>query len=119
VPENRSDHIASDTSLDCAGLLASLSDSQGAIIPGAKVGQVLFPLISVGSYRIVVEKPGFKKFENSGVQLRMNDNLKLDSSAALKETVDSKRVVELPLNGRNLADLTLPRILQFGLRVDF
>src|SRR6476646_6834343 len=131
-----------------AGLHGSVQDSQGAIIPGAKVtlmhlstsqardavsndvGQFQFPLIPVGSYRISVEKPGFKKFEQTGIQLQVNDNLKLDvglelgevssvvkvegagiavetSSAALKETVDSKRVVELPLNGRNLADLTL------------
>ena len=29
------------------------------------------------------------------------------TSATIKETVDSRRVVDLPLNGRNLADLTL------------
>src|SRR5262249_36153176 len=95
-----------------------------------EVGQFLFPLVPVGIYRITVEHPGFKKFEQTGIRLQVNDNLKLDvqldlgeistvvkvegagiavetSSAGLKETVDSRRVVELPRNGRNLADLTL------------
>src|SRR5437762_1407583 len=79
-----------------AGLYGSVSDSQGAIISGAKVsliqlttnqarhavsnevGQFQFPLIPVGSYRIEVENPGFKRFEQSGIQLQVNDNLKLD-----------------------------------------
>src|SRR5439155_20974872 len=131
-----------------AGLHGSVYDSQGAIVPSAKVtlthlstnqarnavsnevGQFQFPLIPVGRYRITVEHPGFKKFEQTGIQVQVNDNVKADvtlelgeissvvkvdaagiavetSSSALKETVDSKRVVELPLNGRNLADLTL------------
>src|SRR6266481_3900705 len=86
-----------------AGLYGSVQDSQGAIIPGAKVtlmhlstsqarntvsndvGQFQFPLIPVGSYRVTVEKPGFKKFEQTGIQLQVNDNMKVDVKLELGE----------------------------------
>src|SRR6266545_2965533 len=131
-----------------AGIYGSVSDTQGAVIAGAKitllhvstnqsrtavsneVGQFQFPLIPVGEYALTAENTGFKRFQQTGIVLQVNDNVKVDvrlelgelstvvkvegygvsvetSSASLKETVDSKRVVDLPLNGRNLADLTL------------
>src|SRR5712692_959254 len=131
-----------------AGVYGSVLDSQGALIPGAKVtllhvttnqarmaitdaaGEFRFPLLPVGEYRITVEQSGFKKYEQSGLLLQVNDNAKVDvrlevgeistqvtvessamtvetSNATIKEVVDSRRVVDLPLNGRNLADLTL------------
>ncbi|HZT33773.1 MAG TPA: carboxypeptidase regulatory-like domain-containing protein [Bryobacteraceae bacterium] len=93
------------------------------------LGQFQFSLVPVGEYQVSVEKPGFKKVLQSGIVLQVNDNRRLDvtlevgevtatvrveasaaavetSSATLKDTVDSQRVVDLPLNGRNLADLT-------------
>ncbi len=131
-----------------AGIYGSVLDAQGAIIPGVRVtlqhvrtnqtrtavtnpaGEYSFPLLPVGEYRISVEQAGFKKHQETGVLLQVNDNVKIDvrlevgevstevhveasaaavetSSATIKETVDARRVVDLPLNGRNLADLTL------------
>jgi hypothetical protein len=131
-----------------AGVYGNVFDSQGAVIPGAKVtllhvttnqarttntdqaGEFLFPLLPVGRYRITVKQPGFKHYEQTGLLLQVNDNVKVDvklevgdisaqvnveasamavetSNASLKEVVDSQRVVDLPLNGRNLPDLTL------------
>ena len=131
-----------------AGIYGSVLDSQGAAMPGAKftllhvttnqvrttttdtAGEFRFPLLPVGDYQITVEQPGFKKYEQTGLQLQVNDNVKVDvklevgevstqltveasaatvetSNATIKEVVDSRRVVDLPLNGRNLADLTL------------
>src|SRR5437867_5839385 len=131
-----------------AGIYGSVVDSQGALIPAAKVtllhvstnqvrttvadqtGEFRFPLLSVGEYRITVEQPGFKRYEQTGLLLQVNDNVKVDvrlevgelstamtveasgttvetANATIKEVVDSRRVADLPLNGRNLADLTL------------
>ena len=93
-------------------------------------GQYLFPLLQPGEYRIEIQHPGFQRYEQRGIVLQVNDDRKIDieltvgdlttsvtvetggvsvetTSATIKDTVDSQRVVELPLNGRNLADLTL------------
>ena len=92
-------------------------------------GLYTFPSIPVGDYRIRIEHPGFSSVEQTAIHLEVNDNRKLDvvlqvgeistkvqveaaavavetSSATLKSVVDSKRIVELPLNGRNVASLT-------------
>lgn len=92
-------------------------------------GLFSFPDIPVGDYRVRVSHPGFRAFEQTGIHLEVNDNRKVDvrlevgevstevqvqaaavavetSSATLKSVVDSKRIIELPLNGRNVASLT-------------
>lgn len=91
-------------------------------------GGYVFSLLPVGSYNVTVEHPGFRKYERRGVLLQANENVRVDVVLAvgnvtetitveaaatlvdtraptLNHTVDSKRVVELPLNGRNPADL--------------
>src|SRR5262245_34206950 len=124
-----------------AGIHGRVVDSQGGVIPGASItavqvatnqvrttvanteGQFLFAVLPVGDYRFSVTHPGFKKYEQTGIVLQVNDNLRVDvtlevgdistsisveastiavetSNATLKETVDTKRVEELPLNGR-------------------
>ncbi|MGH9628668.1 MAG: carboxypeptidase regulatory-like domain-containing protein, partial [Bryobacteraceae bacterium] len=93
-------------------------------------GGFVFTLLPVGSYGLTVEHPGFRKYERRGIVLQANENIRVDAnlevgnvqevvtvdatvaavdtrSATLNHTVDSKRVVELPLNGRNPADLVL------------
>ncbi len=131
-----------------AGIFGSVVDAQGGAMPGAKVtlthidrnqvreaatnevGQYTFPLIPIGSYKIAVQHEGFKAFEQTGIELQVNDNIKIDvtlqvgdvstrvqveaagttvetSSATIKNVVDGKRVLELPLNGRNVLQLGL------------
>jgi hypothetical protein len=93
-------------------------------------GGYVFTLLPVGSYTLTVEFQGFRKAERRGIVLQANENIRVDvtldigsvqevvtvqaevaavdtRSATLNHTVDSMRVVELPLNGRNPADLIL------------
>jgi hypothetical protein len=93
-----------------------------------ETGEFEFRTIPVGEYSLTVRKAGFSTVEQRGIVLQVNDNRRVDislrvgelsttvnvdaapaavdtSSATLKDTVDSQRVVDLPLNGRNLADL--------------
>src|SRR5437016_1047893 len=133
---------------DTASLFGTITDSQGAVVPGARVtvtntatnlsrntstdgsGGFSFPLLPVGSYNLSVEQTGFRKYERRNILLQTNENVSVDESlelgnvqetvtvegsasqvesrsATLSNAVDSKRIVELPLNGRNPADLVL------------
>ena len=80
-------------------------------------------------YALTVEAPGFRRFSQTGMILQANDtatvNVTLElgavnevvevqgsavqvdtTSPTLKQVVDSARMIELPLNGRNPAQLT-------------
>jgi len=137
---------------DTAAVFGTITDSQGALIPGATVtltsagtqqvrsaktsesGGYLFSLLPVGAYSITVEQAGFRKYERKGVVLQANENVNVSLSlevgdvqstvfvdaqasqvetrvATVKETVDERKVVELPLNG------AMPRICRFCQRV--
>ncbi|MEJ7608046.1 MAG: carboxypeptidase-like regulatory domain-containing protein [Bryobacteraceae bacterium] len=99
----------------------ALTDSSGAFV---------FSLLPVGSYSLSVEQAGFRKYERRGIVLQANSNVQADvnmqlgnvqetvtvdaqasqvdtRSATLNHVVETKRIVELPLNGRNPADLVL------------
>jgi len=92
-------------------------------------GEWQFAAILVGEYHVDIQNEGFSKVEQTGIILQVNDNRRADlslalggvsttvsvqgtalavdvSGATLQGTVDSRRVVDLPLNGRDLADLT-------------
>src|SRR4051812_43898589 len=89
-----------------------------------------------GTYDITVESKGFQKLTQTGIELTINQNLRVDavlqvgsvetqvtvaSSAPLVDTtsatmsglIDDRRVVDLPLNGRNVIGLAriLPGVL--------
>src|SRR6266498_1758218 len=110
--------------------LTSTGTGQVRRIQTDESGQYLFSSLPIGTYSIVVEQPAFKRYERTGILLQANENVKVDiplevgdikttvsvdaaasqvevRSSTLKETVDRTRVVELPLNGRNAADLAL------------
>lgn len=93
-------------------------------------GLYAFSQLPLGEYRIAVANAGFNTFEQRGITLSVNENRKVDvtlqvgevntkvvvegaaanvetSNATLRTTIDGQRVVDMPLNGRNLADLTL------------
>ncbi len=94
---------------------------------GADGGYVLTPL-AVGPYRIEVTKEGFTKAVQTGIVLQVGtdpavdvalkvgqvtEQVNVEANAALVETrssgigevVQNQRIVELPLNGRNVSDL--------------
>ncbi|MDP2996257.1 MAG: TonB-dependent receptor, partial [Bryobacterales bacterium] len=98
-------------------------------------GSYLFPSLAVGRYSLRAEAPGFKAFVSENIILDLNQNarinarlevgnvseqVKVTADAALVETqqaqvgavVDTNRVNDLPLNGRNVYDLvsTLPGV---------
>jgi hypothetical protein len=89
-----------------------------------------------GSYEITFEAAGFQRQVRSGVQLTLNQNMRVDATLAvgsvetqvlvtgtaplvdtvsptLSGLIDDRRVVDLPLNGRNVISLasTLPGVL--------
>ena len=103
----------------------SLTRTTGSSSDGLYVITSLRPT----TYTLAVEAPGFQTLTQRGITLLANDsvtiNLKLElgsaaqsvtveataaqtdtTTATLRQVVDSQRIVELPLNGRNAAQLT-------------
>ena len=104
-------------------------------------GDYSFPLIEIGDYIVTARAPGFKTEEQRGIQVQLQQKARVDfrleigqttetveviaSNVALKtedaavgSVIDNKRVVELPLNGRNIAALAvLTPGVQFGVRM--
>lgn len=104
-------------------------------------GSFSFPFIDIGEYSLTVEKPGFKTERRTGIQVQLQQKARVDfqlsvgattevvnvvatgaavlktEDAAIGQVVDNKRVVELPLNGRNVVGLAvLVPGVQFGVR---
>jgi hypothetical protein len=91
-------------------------------------GAYIFPIVAAGEYVMEAESAGFKLEKRGGVTINVNQNARIDfvlqvgsvketvevtADAALVdtmdvqlgETVDRDRIVDLPLNGRNVYDL--------------
>ncbi len=130
------------------GITGNVADPSGGSLVGAKVtvrsiatglaretvsagdGGYVFPLLPVGRYTVVVEAPGFRRFEQSGVVVRadvtvavpvtlqigaVSDAVTVSANAelvdtysgTLRQTVEQRIILDLPLNGRNAATLVL------------
>jgi len=99
----------------------AVSDSQG---------RFSFPRLPVGNYKLQVSRTGFRRFESEAIRLdadqtrqanvvlqvgEASESVQVSGAIALvetiggvlRETVDEKRISELPLNGRNPLDLQL------------
>lgn len=91
-------------------------------------GEFLLPALAPGTYRVVVELHGFKPLTRAGVRIATGETVTLDlalelgglderititadapllrsASSGLGHVVDNRRVVALPLNGRNFVAL--------------
>ena len=133
--------VLSPTSLRAQEARGTISgtvmDSNKAVVPGATVtitnvamgtnntvttnesGLYTVPYLIPGTYRILVEGPGFKKYIREGVALQVNDKLEIDAvlevggsqetvtvtadaglvetgTASMGQVVDARRVSELP-----------------------
>ncbi len=107
--------------------------SEVHVIAANGVGQYVIPNLPVGEYRVEGLSTGFKRMVRQGVTLTVNQEARADLTlelgdasesieihadtaqvntytSELGELVDSKKVVDLPLNGRNVYSLlvTLP-----------
>lgn len=103
-----------------------------------ETGNYIFPLLNIGEYEITVTAPGFKSEVRTGIVLQLQQKARLDfalqvgqqverievaastpllrtEDATLGSVVEHRRIVELPLNGRNFAQLaTLMPGVNFG-----
>ena len=93
-------------------------------------GSFVLPGLPVGAYSLEVSAPSFKKFLQTGIVLQVGENVEVNvpltvgdvsqevhvsADAAMVETqdtsisevVDQQRIVDLPLNGRQVTDLIL------------
>jgi hypothetical protein len=125
-----------------------VKDEQGGVIPGATVrvineqtktertfttdstGYYVAPTLAPGSYQVVVELTGFKKFVRNAVTVDAASNVQVDAvlsaggieeaitvtgsatplqanTAQIAKTVEAKQIQELMLNGRNPINLAM------------
>ena len=123
-----------------------VKDPTGAPVPAASVNarmtqqqsthtartnsEGFYDLIAMppGNYEITFEAPGFQRTVRSGIELTINQNLRVDAglevgsvdtqvtvtgtaplvdttSPVLSGLIDDRRVVDLPINGRNIMSL--------------
>ncbi len=106
-------------------------------------GDYTIPQVEVGEYTVTVEAPGFKSETETGIHLQIDEKVRADfqlqvgsqaetitvqaetttlqtDEASIGGTVEQRRLVELPLNGRNVGNFAIlnPGV-QFGERSGF
>ena len=105
-----------------------------------EAGNYTFPLIQVGNYDLKVEMPGFKTETIKGIRVetaaQVRQNVKMEigqvsetveitatavtlntENATTGGVIENKRIIDLPLNGRNMVQLAvLVPGVQYGIR---
>lgn len=134
--------------LGTATISGNVVDATGAVVPGSNItatntetgfrrqtqantlGQYNLPGLVPGRYDLTFEAAGFKRSEQRGLILQVDQNARIDitlevgqvtesveimgqaplvesQNATLGAVVDSQKILALPLNGRNFAQLAL------------
>jgi len=93
-------------------------------------GLYALPSLPVGPYRLQISVSGFRDYEQSGINLEVGNNVQINvtmqlgsvsehvevtlsptmvetTETAISQVIDSHRIVDLPLNGRQATDLIL------------
>src|SRR5947208_1922018 len=93
-----------------------------------ETGSYVLPSLALGPYRLEVALPGFRTFVQTGIVLQVNsspvvnavleigqvaETVEVEANAAMVETrsvgiaqiIENERILELPLNGRNVTEL--------------
>jgi hypothetical protein len=123
-------------------ITGTVTDPAGAVVPAASLtltnldtneirkqvsdesGEYTFAAVPPGRYRLTLEHPGFKRFVQEPIEIRVQQFLSLDpalevgqanqtvevsgqvalldaATSSLSQVVENREVTELPLNGRN------------------
>src|SRR5688572_25604777 len=95
-----------------------------------ETGSYILPNLAIGPYRVEAALPGFRMFVQTGIVLQVNSNpvinpllevgqvtesVEVQANAAQVETrstavgqvIENERILELPLNGRQVTDLII------------
>src|SRR5260370_40969078 len=102
---------ASAQTTGAATILGTVTDTTGAVIPGVKVtvvgtetgfhfegvtnndGYYYIPYLRPGVYNVTIEAQGFKKYVRDNIQLRTNDQPRIDVKLEIGSMAESVEVV--------------------------